>query len=422
VASLACEEGVHRLGGKAAACAAAMRGSSVPADVRGFATWPRHGELGGFDKVLLEGSSEKARFRRKLLQPLQRGPAESSILAADDVAADDDALRASPAASPSGSPVSHRIGKPPKAPASRAVFVPPERLFAGAERPKTAERKGPRLGCVGFSSLRLRGPGEAAGPFGWSGPGDNMVLPLETQHVVRQLADALHGAADAGAPAAETHVTDGAELTVWAIAAQAEDGSCTLEPLAARRADSTPGSLAVEPVEMAVERQTTSELSSEVSAGPLRYGEGFRLRMAGGGLYLAHGSGALRWERRRAEMPRNSRFAAHGGELGTPVHFGRQLKLQRLSSPEPECESEPESSSDSAESESERLLRGHHRRLNEGRRPRPRTAPTPPGTRARRGVRDDASGTLRDSEAGTGLFSRIADAGATLPATFLPVD
>lgn len=398
-----------------------MRGSSVPADLRGFATWPRHGELGGFDKVLMEGSSEKARFRRKLLQPLHRGPAESSIaVAADDAAADDPA--SCPAASPSGSPISHRIGKPPKAPVTRPVFVPPERLFEGAERPRTAERKGPRLGSVGFSSLRLRGPGEAAGLLGWSGAGNNMVLPLETQHVVRQLADSLHGAADAGAPSSATHVMDGAELTVWAISAQAEDGSCTLEPLAARRADSTPGSLAVEPVEMAVERQTASALGSDLLAGPLRYGEGFRLRMAGGGLYLAHGGGALRWERRRAEMPRNSRFAAHGGELGTPVHFGRQLKLQRVPSPEPECESEPESSSDSAESESERLLRGHHRRLNEGRRPRPKTAPTPPAARAGKSARDNASGTLRDAEVGSGLFSRIADAGATLPATFLPVD
>lgn len=279
-----------------------------------------------------------------------------------------------------------------------------------------------------------------------------MVLPLETQHAVRQVATALHGAADAAANSASStapvaieatatpcaledcsvghsEVMEGARLTVWAISAHAEDGSCMLEPLAARRADSTPGSLAVEPVEMTMQRQVATETSTNSPGVALRYGEGFRLRMAGSSLCLSHGAGALRWERSREEWPRNSRFAAHGGELGAPVHFGRRLTLQRVPSPEPECESDSESSSDSGQSESERLLVGHHRREYEKRWPglppgtRPRTAPTPPtdASACHGAGLHEGPGILHDSEVSTGLFSRVADAGTALPVTFLPV-
>ena len=108
--------------------------------------------------------------------------------------------------------------------------------------------------------------------------------------------------------------------------------------------------LAVEPIELVAERQGALE-------GPLRYGEGFRLRAAGcRDLYLCHGGGVA-W--RCGGQPKAARFAAHGGELGKALRFGRPLLLRRVchglrSHAKPLRFSPPPSEADS-DSEDERL-------------------------------------------------------------------
>eukprot|EP00434_Breviolum_minutum_P039466 symbB.v1.2.035049.t1/scaffold4640.1/size37052/5 len=137
-------------------------------------------------------------------------------------------------------------------------FVPPQRLA----RPRTAE-KAPALAVVSFPArLQLRAPGEVPGPPGpFTGPG-NLVLPLDTQDAVKVLVSAC--------AEGKTEIIDGSCLTAWTLPESSR--SQDLEPLTARRIDRT---LAVEPIELVAERQGGSQ------EGPIRYGEGFRLRAAG---------------------------------------------------------------------------------------------------------------------------------------------
>ena len=87
----------------------------------------------------------------------------------------------------------------------------------------------------------------------------------------------------------------------------------------------------MEPIELVAERQGCFE-------GPLRYGEGFRLRAAGcRGLYLGYArTGGIAWK--GGKPPTDARWSAHGGELGKPLLFGKALLLRRVCSPPPsEC-------------------------------------------------------------------------------------
>lgn len=268
------------------------------------------------------------------------------------------------------------------------------------ERPRTADSRGRaalKLGSVLFpSQLRLRPFTEAPGmDTPWASPGEALVLSLELQCKVRESA-AANG--EAG-----WEVTDGTQLTVWAAVVQPEDGTCTLEPLVAKRVDQ---SLAVEPLEVVVELQGAS--GSE-SPRTLRFGEGFRLRLAGAALYLSHSNGHIHWERKPADAdqqwPHDSRFTAHGGELGASVRFGRHLSLQRISSPPP-SDSESDSGS-SSESDSERILRGAPPRRNHAARAAARS----------RGY--EASATAKCFP--DGFVSRLADKAPVLSSVFLPL-
>jgi len=386
-----------------------MRANSGPGR-RGFDTWPQAQGHFNLDTPLLSDGFNKERRKdvakamRKLLDPLPR-PGEGL---------------------PGGgrAPESFMSLKPPALPRNprtdnsetirtdeRPAFNPPlrPRTAEGGvripERPRTADRAAKRLGTVSFpSSLRLRPLTEPPGPDSlWAGHGEALVLSLDLQQSVRE------AAMSEGA-----EVTDGMLLTIWAIAAQPDDGSdnlgtCLLEPLVARRPNR---SLAVEPVEVVVELQSkggNASCSSRASARGLRFGEGFRLRLAGVGLYLSHSNEHVHWERLLSETdhpwPRDSRFTAHGGELGTSVRLGRRLSLQRIASP-PQSESESEVES-SSESESERILRGAPPR-----RCRAVQAATPSAISGTDGAATDFPG---------GLISRVADRGAVLPATFLPL-
>lgn len=208
------------------------------------------------------------------------------------------------------------------------TFVPPQRLA----RPRTAERAS-ALAVVSFPArLQLRAPGEAPGPVGpFSGPG-SLVLPLDTQDAVKELVSAC--------AEGKAEINDGTCLTAWTLP---EGRSPDLEPLTARRIDRT---LAVEPIELVAERQGGSQ------EGPIRYGEGFRLRAAGTkALYLGFEGLGSCWKSGSDRVPpTGTRFSAHGGELGAPLHFGRPVSLRRVLSPPPsEVDSDPEFSDDDAE-------------------------------------------------------------------------
>jgi len=208
-------------------------------------------------------------------------------------------------------------------------FVPPQRLA----RPRTAERA-PALAVVSFPArLQLRAPGEVPGPPGpFTGPG-NLVLPLDTQDAVKVLVSAC--------AEGKTEIIDGSCLTAWTLPESSR--SQDLEPLTARRIDRT---LAVEPIELVAERQGGSQ------EGPIRYGEGFRLRAAGTkALYLGYEGIGTCWKSGEDRTPpKGTRFSAHGGELGAPLHFGRPVSLRRVPSPPPsEVDSDPEFSDEDVE-------------------------------------------------------------------------
>jgi len=241
-----------------------------------------------------------------------------------------------------------------------------------------------------------------------------------------------------------------------AAAAAATGGSNTalgaphlLEPLAARRLDRT---LAVEPIELALERQSSSASGGgggggegDEGAAPLRYGEGFRLRAAGvAGLYLGHGarggpaSLGLHWIKRPAACatldgkapppPRGTRFAAHGGELGAPLLFGRPLSLQRVSSPPVSPESSDVEDSEEGSDSDASGSRGHCRRPGGCCRVARAAAAAAAAkeeeeAKANKAAATAASALLPEADryAAEGLFSRAADVEGVFPATLLPL-
>lgn len=406
---------------------------------RGTEAWPVRGGYdvtpahdGGFDKAILgHASSSKSRLRHKLLQPLSQP--QTSLLRTSS-------LGAITGAAPLTQPYPG-LGWPPRqqdldarlgssAPARLGCYSgsssssrPGTGNALGFSRPGTASRPrtaggGPLpIGSVSFpAKLQLRVPGDAAtkkgAPSQWATLSDNFVLPLETQGSVRQVSEACGSC--------RLEVLDGARLSLWALAVQ--DGSVSsqhvLEPLAARREDST---LAVEPVELTIERPMESD-----SGAPLRYGECFRLRVTDSMLYLGHSEDGpgLRWERvARREMAANCRglrFAAHGGELGKPLLFGRPMTFQRVASPAPQpdsdSDSESEFSSHGSDSETEVLLRGVGLR------------PGPGGARAKRSQRSthvhptSPSPTSTTGVCRSMLLSRLADVEGGVSATMLPAE
>mmetsp|Transcript_84384 Transcript_84384/g.149225 ORF Transcript_84384/g.149225 Transcript_84384/m.149225 type:complete len:370 (-) Transcript_84384:51-1160(-) len=352
----------------------------------------------------LEKASDKALLRRKLLQPLARPPVappttEGGYAGQQEVPA-------------------LEVDRPFDVPFVQTNFAPPNRPATSSTdsgRPRTAQ-SAPALGGVSFpAQLRLRAPGEAPGPLGpFAGPGEALVIPLETQDAVRELVAACRGRAQ---------VTDGACLTAWSLLdAPSEGSNQLLEPIAARRLDRT---LAVEPIELVAERQGSYGAGGD--GAPLRYGEGFRLRAAGcSGLYLSHGGdkGGLRWQQGLGEevleAPHGCRFAAHGGELGAALLLGRPLSLRRVLSPPPDSDSESEDDYEDEEScgsESE----SEHRKVR-FQRPR-KVSSKDEGKKAE--AKPSATGGLLPEAARyaeEGLFSRLADqADTAFPATFFPL-
>lgn len=223
---------------------------------------------------------------------------------------------------------------------------PDQGLPQASGRPRTAPRVAKPLSRITFpGKLQLRGPNEAAAlPSQWAAPRGDLVFPLERQSVVRQLVE------ECGAEHLE--VTNGSHLSAWVMNARECDAApLVMEPLAASRVDR---SLAVEPIEFIIHQPLKTSRS-------LHYGEPFRFKAANSDLYLCHGGdeGGLRWERfaGKGSCPHNLRFAAHGGELGAPLLFGRSLKLQRVRSPAPSSESESETESSDSESEQHRHCR-----------------------------------------------------------------
>jgi len=346
----------------------------------------------------LEKASDKALLRRKLLQPLARPPV--APLATEGGYA--------------GEVAALQVERPAMDLPFAAPFAPPNRPATASTdsgRPRTAQ-SAPALGAVSFpAQLRLRAPGEAPGPLGpFAGPGEALVIPLETQDAVRELVAACSGG--------RAQVTDGACLTAWSLlAGPAEASNQLLEPLAARRLDRT---LAVEPIELVAERQGSMGAGGG-DGGPLRYGEGFRLRAAGcDGLYLGHGGDkqGLRWQQavdEALEAPQGTRFAAHGGELGAALTLGRPLSLRRVLSPAPESDSEDDyEDEESCGSESE----CEHRKV---RFQRPQKVPLEAEEKA---AKLPMTGLLPEAAryAEEGLFSRLADqAESAFPVTFLPL-
>mmetsp|Transcript_29106 Transcript_29106/g.67506 ORF Transcript_29106/g.67506 Transcript_29106/m.67506 type:complete len:310 (+) Transcript_29106:58-987(+) len=259
-------------------------------------------------------------------------------------------------------------------------FEPPCRAL---ERPKTAERLSPLTGVSFPAPLRLRARGEVPGPLGLYGSGDALVIPLDTQEAVKDvLAACAKGTAQ---------VMDGSCLTLWALAETTQ--ATQLEPFAARRISR---SLAVEPIELVAERQ-----GDGARGGPIRYGEGFRLRAAGcKTLYLGFpGGDGLCWksaDEAGFPKPAGTRFSAHQGELGAPVCFGRPVSLRWVPTP-------PASDTESG-SEDERL---------EG-----------PKESSQQPVRGSPQCLLPEAAkyAEEGLYSRLADkANAPVAVTFLPL-
>lgn len=298
------------------------------------------------------------------------------------------------------------------------------------------------MGCVAFpAQLRLRCAGEAARPLGpWTKPCQALVMPLETQHAMRQLVE--HCAMHRRSSGSDLLVTNGTCLTAWATSLQG-DTAHHLEPLAARRLDRT---FAVEPIELVAERQPTASSDTVMDEAattnhqPLRYGEGFRLRAKScASLYLGHAGaagGGLCWVYSPGEAkgavverettlaqtaPRNSRFAAHGGELGAPLPFGRPLSLLRVASPEPKTDTESESDSSNgsgSESSSERRLRGSAlRRSTKARMRRAMSLDASPP----QDLLAQATSSLANQLQKESYFAQLADNEGAFSTTFLPL-
>lgn len=373
-----------------------MRGSSVLGHTRGFSAWPQAQEHFGVEPMLSEGLDHERRkdvkkaMRKMLLEPLPRPPGafpESNMSAMAS-------LTPKPPLAPRRPQASKDRGQD-----SENFVLPlrPRTAEGGVrcvERPQTADRTAPRLGSIRFASqLHLRPFAELPGADNpWASPGEAFVIALEMQDMVREAAS--HTGID---------LVDGMQVTIWTTTTDPDKGTCILEPLVARRLDR---SMAVEPVEVVVESTASSS-----GAQPLRFGQGFRLRLAGGGLYLSHANGHIHWERPHPEedqqWPHDSRFTAHGGELGAPVRLGRHVSMQRINSP-PASDSESEVES-SSESDSERILRGAP--------PRRCCRAKPVAASAKSGGYNSTGATTK--EFGDDLISRLADRDSVLPITIL---
>ncbi|CAE7756620.1 unnamed protein product [Symbiodinium pilosum] len=264
-------------------------------------------------------------------------------------------------------------------------FEPPLRVEED-RRPPTAERSA-HLAAVSFpAQLCLRARGEAPGPLGLFGSREALVIPLETQDAVRDIV--------AACAKGMASVADGSCLTLWTLVDE-RSKAMQLEPIAARRIHK---SLAVEPIELVAERQ-----GGGPREGPIRYGEGFRLRAAGcEALYLGYpGGDGLCWksgdEADPATPPTGTRFSAHGGELGAPLSFGRPVSLRWVPTP-PTSDSESDVEDDRPASSSKDVPEPSHRGVAQCL--LPETA----------------------KYAQDGLYSRLADkADSTIPVTFLPL-
>ncbi|CAE7620396.1 unnamed protein product [Symbiodinium natans] len=264
-------------------------------------------------------------------------------------------------------------------------FEPPCRVQD--RRPQTAERSVP-LSVVSFpAQLCLRARGETPGPLGLFGSPEALVIPLETQDAVK---DIVAACAKGTAP-----VMDGSCLTLWTLV-EARSQAMQLEPIAARRINR---SLAVEPIELVAERQGDGPRE-----GPIRFGEGFRLRAAGcGALYLGYpGSDGLCWKSGDEPLtpPAGTRFSAHGGELGAPLSFGRPVSLRWVPTPPPSEATESDLEDDERPLASESEEASHR-----------------PCRGAARDLLPEAARYAQE-----GLYSRVADkADSAVPVVFLPL-
>jgi len=311
------------------------------------------------------------------------------------------------------------------------------------ERPRTAERVRAITQISFPARLHLRCALDTPGPESpWSagtlgGGGDAYIMPLEMQREVRWM---VHECA--GSCTLNQTITDGSCMTLWSIASQGGESSVfsqELEPALALRPRKA--ELAVEPVALVIERQSSAgsgaSVGGSVDSEPMRYGEGFRIWAAGEGgsrVYLTHGSGNLSWQCQTAVgrssaarvpagaiPPNNSRFAAHGGELGKPMLMGRPVSMVRIDSP-PVSDNE---SSDSDSSESELILLRTRARMGA---PRARfgVPPSPASARALSTSTASFSPPPRSGPpplrlaGGEPLYSRRAEVGRAFPATLLP--
>lgn len=400
------------------------------------ASWPRiRRSSSGPGRKLSTGSIDQTLTRRKLLAPLttalgpiQQPPRVDLSPGTDDV--EQIAARWFPSPSWFPAPPSPCVLERP--PPSRHRFNPPDRPHTAgrpntADRPRIALLAGAPLGPISFPSrLRLRAHGEQSGTVNpWSNLGEALVLPVEAQRQIRELVAASDQ---------QQRVTGGSGVTAWAIGEGEGRGVGllpSLEPLAALRVGD---SLAVEPVNLVVERRTAPGCDGDRGSG-LRYGEWFRFRAELGPWYLCHEGGNLSWATTatgpsplgsnacrdgkqarngsvETQAPRGTRFTFHGGELGCPVFHGRRASLQRVRSPpppEPESEYESDDSGPCDDLETDPRRPRLSGRLGH----RPHEEPVQP-------VAPEV--TLLSTIGGAlPLFSRLADAEGGVAVSLLPV-
>lgn len=281
---------------------------------------------------------------------------------------------------------------------------------AEPRRPSTAQRTGPRLGVFAFPPLlHFCSEGETVLPSLFANRGA-LLLDLNTQETFRNLA--------ASCSASSVEVSKDTRVTIWAVAMERQsmleaaqaDTSIVLEPLVAFRADRT---LAVEPIECVIEGESAD-------ADQVCFGQAFRLRIGWGVEYLVHEGNRLWWEAPEAGgvsdrcVSQGALFAAHGGELGTPLVLGRVIALRHM----PASEFSGEESSSSVSS-CERLLRGMGSPC--ARRARPRRPGSGRSLHTATVTRSTSDGR---STMGSGtcerLFSYLADFETSVPVVLLP--
>lgn len=190
----------------------------------------------------------------------------------------------------------------------------------------------------------------ALGPSAGDSP---LVLPLELQKQVRRTAQecALNS----------LPLTDGCLVTVWVFGPGSKEGPRLLEPLVAHRFAQggvvATQSFALQPTVLQVERYDSAAGPHASSGATLLYGESFRLRCRKSNAYVGHTGpdGPLLWAvpTDGTDPPSGSRFALHGGELGTPISLGRKVLFARVTSPVP-SPSWPDSEDEDSDSERSR--------------------------------------------------------------------